>query len=185
MLGDLIAATHGQEAAEVYGRFVPSASDREAVGQVGIEVLSAFPSMPGACVMMSALLVAMLDGRTQSPAYVVAGRLSVRQTLIFGEKEPIDGRARFSASNPSWDGHAWVVLGSYIVDVSIFRTAYSAQSNNVLSDFIRAEFGVGKGLMLIRDSDAAQSGLLYVPQYVLSADQLPGLVAGAMSLIPQ
>jgi hypothetical protein len=53
------------------------------------------------------------------------GSRFIGDTRVFGEAARLDGKARFSASNPSWDGHAWVVLGDRLLDPSIFRTAYS------------------------------------------------------------
>jgi hypothetical protein len=121
----LIAASHGPEAAEAWANFTPSKAQLDAVMGAGRWLLDHFPTVPGACVMMSTLLASHLEKLGLPPGYVVAGSLYVvgsrfiGDTRVFGEAARLDGKARFSASNPSWDGHAWVVLGDRLLDPSI------------------------------------------------------------------
>ena len=182
-LADLIAATHGPAAAQQYRQTAPSTTDCTALIEAAKEVLVVLPPMPGACLMMSALIACRTASLTSYPAYVVAGTLSVGPTRIFGDGKPINGAQRFSQNDPSWDGHAWVIFGQHLADASIFRTAYSGRSHPVLAAFIRQAYGTGRGLMITTISQAEQDGLGYHPQYVLSSDQVDGLAAGAMSLL--
>lgn len=71
------------------------------------------------------------------------------------------------------------MFGPYVADVSIFRTAYSSQAPGLLAAHVRQEFGNGRGLLVVRWSDAPKSGLRYSPQYVLTESQVSGLVRGA------
>src|SRR5882762_9669788 len=60
-------------------------------------------------------------------------------TLTFGPisgvhfNGPIDGAKVFSQSAVSWGGHCWVQFGKYVVDTSLFRTAYSVKGDPVLA----------------------------------------------------
>jgi hypothetical protein len=72
----------------------------------GRDLLKHFPTVPGACVIMSTLFAWQLEKLGLPPAYVVAGSLYVvgsrfvGDTRVFGEAARLDGNARFSASNP-------------------------------------------------------------------------------------
>ena len=127
---------------------------------------------------MSAVYATRLRLAGLGPAYVVAGTLAVMGQRIFGDGHPIDGKI-FDESNSDWDGHAWVMFGPLIADISLFRTAYSAQSPRLLANHVRHEFGSGRGLLIVRWSDAPKSGLHYSPQYVLAETQVDALARGA------
>ena len=179
----MIERSHGLEAAACYRAFHPNDAERNALAEVGIQLLKIFPTMPAACVVMSALYSCRLQAVTEAPAYVAAGALSVGQAGVFGENKPLDGKTRFSQSNLSWDGHACVLFGGYIADASIFRTAYSTKSPPILAAHVLKEFGKGQGLFICKADDAIKSGLNYTPQYVLSEEQTTGLARGVMAII--
>jgi hypothetical protein len=132
---------------------------------------------------MSALYSCSLESATRAPVFVVAGSLFVGQTRVFGEDSEINGKERFSRCDSSWDGHAWLVMGDYIADVSIFRTAYSRKSPPILAAHVLQKFGEDRGLFICRIDETVESGLFYVPQYVLSEDQIAGLAQAAMAMI--
>jgi hypothetical protein len=182
-VGKLIAESHGTISAEAYHAFEPSGSDLTDLAEVGRKLLIAFPKLPAACLMMSALYAAGLRAVTKAPVYVVAGSLSIKGERIFGEDSDIDGSVRFSKSNPSWNGHAWLIFGSRLADVSIFRTAYSRESPPRLAAHVLDEFGVGCGLLICKIDDAVKSGLSYIPEYVLSDEQAASLARGALSFL--
>jgi len=79
----------------------------------------------------------------------VAGSLYISDKRIFAEDKEFDGKELFSDSNLDWDGHAWVVYGDWLADVSVCRTA-DGGSPRVLSKYIAKEFGKGKGLLACR-----------------------------------
>jgi hypothetical protein len=121
---ELIASSFGADAAERWAALRLKASDVDLLAAIGHEVLRNCRVIPGACTLMSALYSLVLEKKAAPPAFVVAGQLCIGESRIFGEEDEIDGE-RFSQSNPSWNGHAWIVCGDYLADISMFRTAYS------------------------------------------------------------
>jgi len=77
------------------------------------------------------------------------------------------------------------MVGPYVVDISIFRTAYSKQGPAKLSKHIDLAFGPNKGLYVDRWKRTSQLGLSYEPLYVLSADEVTRLMGGAYQVIKQ
>lgn len=104
-------------------------------------------------------------------------------TRVFGSDDELDGKSRFSKSDPSWDGHAWIALGDYVADVSLFRTARSGKSLPALASHVATEFGPKAGLMICEERDVEKSGLRYEARYVLTQDQVDGLARGALQMI--
>lgn len=158
-------------------------SDRAVLSQCALDLLKVFPPMPGACALMSASLAGTLERRMTAPVHVVAGTLAVDGEPVFGDRKPFDGPAVFAASNPDWDGHVWVMIGPYVVDVSLFRTAYSRHGPPRLAKHINLAFGPNKGLYVDRWKRTGQLGLGYEPQYVLSAEEVTSLIGGAYHVI--
>jgi len=182
-LEKLITNTHSSEKAEAYKAFAPTADELRAFKKIGREALEIIAPIAGACAMMSAAYVARVEHVLKLPAYVVAGSLKIRDTYVFGDGRAFDGVKAFSESNSSWDGHAWVMLGPYVADISIFRTAYSENAHPLLAAHVRREFGDNAGLMVVRWSDAPLSGLYYAPQYVLSDQQVTNLFRGLQAMV--
>jgi len=178
----LIAASFTHAEAKAYRGFVPTMEQLESTEQVGIDILRHLPPLAAACAPMSAVYAARLQNLAKLPCYVVAGSLRVRNTYVFGDGKPFDGRKVLSESNSSWDGHAWVVIGCYLADISLFRTVNAGKAHPLLSMHVRREFGEGRGLMIAKQSDVPLSGLYYLPQYVLTEEQVAGLYRGAMRL---
>ena len=77
------------------------------------------------------------------------------------------------------------MMGDYIVDISIFRSAYSADGPARLARHIDLNFGPDKGLYVDQWKRTRRVGLDYEPQYVLSADEVTTLMGGAFHLIEQ
>ncbi len=128
-LRELITESFGLEAAEQWSRFTVGEGDKRKLVDSARKVLEIFPGRePGACCLMSAIYLLALEKMEGPPAYVVAGSLYVGDTCVFGEDGELDGKTRFSQSNLSWDGHAWIVCGDWLSDVSLFRTADGAKS---------------------------------------------------------
>jgi hypothetical protein len=109
---------------------------------------------------------------------LVLGSSAIR---VVGEAARLDGKARFSASNPSWDGHAWVVLGDRLLDPSIFRTAYSRFSPPALASHVRKELGKGRGMLVCPIDKTMEVSLRYEPEYVLTQGQVDGNARGAFA----
>ena len=117
-LSKLGAAQHGWAAAKAFKSYEMNDADREALSLCAIDLLKVFPSIPGACALMSAALAVGLERCMDAPIHVVAGTLAVDGEPVFGDRRTFDGPQLFSTSNPDWDGHVWVMIGSYIVDLS-------------------------------------------------------------------
>ncbi len=184
-LGKLIAAQHGWAAAKAFKAYDMGDTDRAALSQCALDLLKVFPPMPGACALMSASLAVGLERCKTAPIHVIAGTLAVDGEPVFGDRQPFDGPAVFSASKPDWDGHVWVMIGPYVVDVSLFRTTYSRHGPPRLAKHINLAFGPNKGLYVDRWKRTGQLGLSYEPQYVLSADEVTRLMGGAFHIIKQ
>ncbi len=184
-LGKLIARQHGWAAAKAFKSYEMNEADQSALSRCSLDLLKLFPPVPGACAMMSAALAVGLERMMQAPIHVVAGTLAVEGVPVFGDRKPFDGSQVFSAPNPGWDGHVWVMVGSYVVDISIFRTAYSAEGPARLARHIDLTFGPKKGLYVDRWKRTRQLGLNYEPQYVLTADEVTKLMGGAFLMIKQ
>ncbi|MEK7994689.1 MAG: hypothetical protein AAB403_12870 [Planctomycetota bacterium] len=178
----LIAASFGPAAADEWRQFEPKKDDRDKLASAGVEVLKAFPGRtPGACALMSAVFSVVLENKVAQRGYVVAGSLYVGSARVFGEDSTLDGKARFSQSELSWDGHAWLVFGNLLADISIFRTADSGKGQPALAAHVHEVYGRGKGLMICPSDDTG--GLRYVPEYVLTQEQVDALYRGARRLI--
>jgi hypothetical protein len=152
--------------------------------KLGHEVLQHIPSKPGLCGVMSALYVANWERKSPLPIYMVAGELYVNETRVFGHdlmSQTIN--EEINKSNPSWDGHFWVVFGSHIIDVSIFRTAYSDYSPAALATHVKEVFGLGKELLITSYLDLVEKGFKYIPHAVLTYEQVTAYCHGAKALL--
>jgi hypothetical protein len=186
-LETLIGESFGADAARAWAKFSPSSKTIVEISEAGQQLLMDFPTMPGACTMMSALYAWQLEKLKVGPTYVVAGSLYlcgpdyVGDKLVFGEPGKVDGQAKFSSSDLSWDGHAWIVCGDRLVDVSVFRTAYSRFSPPALAAHIRKKIGEERDLMICKIGDAAiHYGLRYEAQYALMHDQVDAVARRAI-----
>jgi hypothetical protein len=178
---ELVRRSYSDADAVAYETFVPDRDLLAKFGAEGTEVLRAFPTLPGACAVMSALYAVVLQDRFPGiPIHVAAGALVVDGATVFGETaDQIDWNEALGQSNPSWDGHCWVVCGDWIADISICRTAYSSKSSPILAEYVRREFGENRGLIIQRPDDQ----LRYEAYHVLTEAQVTGLGRGAMHLI--
>jgi hypothetical protein len=167
-LKKLIADSFGSDAAEAWARFSPTDEQMGAMTEATRKLLIHFPKLPGPCEVMSALFACNMEKLGLPPAYVIAGSLYVGETRVFGEDSDIDGKNRFSRSDPSWDGHAWIVWGDRLVDLSIFRAT---------------EIDPRKELFICKIEDAIRGGFRYVPQYVLTQGQVDAIAGGAIAKV--
>ena len=184
-LGKLVANQHGWAAAKAFKSYEMSEADRAALSHCAIDLLKIFPPVAEAGALMSAALAVALERQIEAPIHVVAGTLAVEGVPVFGDRQPFDGSSVFSTSSPDWDGHVWVMIGPYVVDISIFRVAYSAEGPARLAKHIDLTFGPEKGLYVDHWKRTRQMGLSYEPQYVLNADEVTSLMGGAFHIIKQ
>jgi hypothetical protein len=184
-LKQLIAASCGAAAATAFAKFRMSDKQRQAVADIGLEILRRHPPIAGACALMGAVYAQALRKRFDGAVHLVAGRLDVDGTRVFGSTGSIDGPLPFLKSDLDWDGHMWVAIGDYIADISLFRTGRSADGHPALKRMMAREFGNGNtALLVVASADAALSGLEYTPEYVLTQEEIDGLERGAMAILP-
>ncbi len=183
VLGKLVADTHGWPAAKAFKSYKPTDDDKAMIANKGADLLRIFPKLPGACALMSAAFAAHLERDLCAPIHVVAGTLLVEGRPVFGMGQLRDGTTRFSSGSLDWDGHVWVMIGPWVADISIFRTAFSAYSPQALARHVAHHFAPTTGMMFDRWRHTRQIGFEYVPLYVLSTDQVTGLVRGAHQAI--
>ena len=183
-LGKLIARHHGWQAAKAFKAYEMADADRAKVTDCALEVLRAFPPIPGACALMSAAFAVRLEQMLTAPVHVVAGTLAVENEPVFGRRAGIPPDL-FTHGDLDWDGHVWVMVGPYIADISIFRTAYSRAGPARLSRHVDLTFGPNKGLYVDRWRHTRQLGLRYDPQYVLSEREMTGLMRGAFQKVQE
>ena len=109
---------------------------------------------------MSTAYAARLEFELQKavPVFVVAGSLKAGGQWIYGDGQPFDGKAVFGGSNPSWDGHAWVMFGPYVADASLRQTALSSRSHKSLESLVRRDYGGERGLLIVKWSEAPSRG---------------------------
>jgi hypothetical protein len=184
-LGVLVAATHGWDEARRFKKYRPSQSDKSVLASRARQILDIFPDMASACAMMSAAFAAHLERGMAAPVHLVAGALYADGERVFGTDTEVDGAYLFSRSASDWDGHVWVMIGGYVADISLLRTAYSRLAPPALSSLVAATFGPGKGMYFDDWRKTRRLGLRYEPSYVLPAEQVDGLLAGAHALIKE
>jgi len=179
----VLATCRSEDEAARHLAYVASDTDLDALKEIGRRVLDIFPSVPGACALMTAMYAVGLDTTGCGPFYFVAGDLSVPEARVFGDGGIGDLSEAFGASDLSWDGHCWIVLGKWIADVSICRTAKSGQAPGALTRHMRQVFEAKTGLLIQSAEAAAETGLFYRPRYVLTRDQIDGLARGAQAVL--
>lgn len=177
------ASYRSEEEAARHLAYVASDADLDALKNIGRRVLDVFPSVPGACALMTAMYAVGLDTTGCGPFYFVVGDLSVPEARVFGDGGNGDLSEVFGASDLSWDGHCWIVLGKWIADVSICRTAKSGRAPPALARHMRQAFEAKIGLLIQSAEAAAEVGLFYRPRYVLTKDQVDGLARGARAVL--
>lgn len=182
-LGKLIARQHGWAEAKAFKPYEMDDADRTALSRCAIDLLKIFPPVPASSALMSAALAVSLERQIKAPVHVIAGTLAVEGQPVFSDPLPFDVSSLLSASSHTWNGHVWVMSGPYVVDISIFRIAYSAKGPARLAKHIDLTFGPQKGLYVDHWKRTRQVGLSYEPQYALSVDEVTRLMGGAFDII--
>jgi hypothetical protein len=182
-LRELITASFGAAAADAWSKFTVGEADKLVLHEAALKVLKVFAGRtPGQCAPMSALYSLAMEKLSSQRGYAVAGSLYIGDKPVFGEEKEFDSKELFSELNLDWDGHVWVVYRDWLADVSVCRTA-DAGSPRILSKYIAKELGKGKCLLACRLAAMDSSGIRYVPQYVLTQDQVNAVERGALDTI--
>jgi hypothetical protein len=175
LLRDIIIRDRGQEGYADYASY--QENDLELIAEAARGTLNSIPRAAGHCVMISAGFVAALRA-SDVPAVVILGDLLIDGKHVFHCYSNLPGPAHEGEIvDTTWDGHAWVMIGESICDLSIFRTAYDMAQPNRLSDYILKYFGAGKGAFMCYPHQLPP-GMQFVPKFALTDDQIYGLLEG-------
>jgi hypothetical protein len=158
-------------------------AERGALAELAIRYLAEFPALPGACAVMSAGFCALIRQETDIPVVVAAGGLAIGGRAFYRPDLAGDPSGTFDESRLDWDGHAWVVAGDSVLDLSIFRTGYSGLGPPGLLEALLHRFGPGRGAFVAKLQRMQAEGMDYRAQYVLTAAQEAALAVGAVALI--
>lgn len=175
LLREIIIRDLGQEAYEDYAKQQITTPD--VITDAAKGTLFSIPPMPGHCVMISAGFVAALRASSVT-AVVILGDLLINGKYVFRCYNNLPSPTRDDELvDASWDGHAWVMIGDCLCDLSIFRTAYGLSQPNHLSSYILEHFGTGKGAFMCYPHQLPP-GMQFVPKFALTDDQICGLLDG-------
>lgn len=166
-LGQKVAGQHGWAVAKAFKAYAMSDADRAVLSACALDLLQLFPAIPDASALMSAALAVSLERRMAAPVQVVSGTLWV------------DG------VNPFAQDYSWVMIGPYVVDLALFRTAYAAWGPARLAKHIDLVFGPGKGVYVDLWKRTARHGLRYDPRDVLGSEDVTRLMGEAFHIIKQ
>jgi hypothetical protein len=175
----LIEASYSTAHAEQFQRSIVTSDHINKISKSCKQILDIFPYQPFCCAYMSALLVdfAKQEGLT---SYLAAGSLDFKGRRLFQYENSVEVSTDIIQN---WPGHCWVVLNNVIVEISLFRTAYSQKSPKWLEALIVEHFGQGKGVIIADYAKLGEYGFSYQPEYIFTEQQVEGLLKAADLLI--
>lgn len=166
-LSKRVAASHGWATAKVFKSYVMSDADRAAISRCAVDLLAIFPAAPDASLMMSAALAVSVERAISAPVHVMRGHLTVEGRPVLGPD------------------YGWLMVGPYVVDIALFRLAYSADAPALLAKHVDLAFGPNKALYVDHWSMTRRVGLRYLPEHVLTEAEVTALMGDAFRLIKQ
>jgi hypothetical protein len=169
-LGKRVAASHGWDAAKAFKAYTMSDADRAAISRCGVDLLAVFPALSEAPsrlgAMMSAALAVSVERAVAAPVHVMRGVFAADGYVVA-------------------DDYHWLMVGPYVVDIALFRLAYSADAPAFLAKHVDLLFGPNKALYVDHWSMTRRVGLRYLPDLALSEGQVTALMGDAFGLIKQ
>ena len=133
-------------------------------------IIEKFKPTHGACLYMSALLVAMINDHLTTKAKFVTGTLNVGGITIFSHsplKEILSSNENYISD---WDGHAWVSVPGFIIDLSIFQTIYSEKTPNRIQNAFSSRLDRHPKYLIGQESKLVKTGIIYKELEVLNDD---------------
>ena len=176
----MIETSNSREAMEQVRDYVPDNKAFEILEEMSKGLLTAVCPEGSSCVLMSALLAVSLEEPLGTAIPVVAGALKLDGEYMYGSNRSFDGQHVFSTDETDWDGHCWLLVGDYIVDISLGRTARHGYCRAVLAQRVFSAFGEHVGMIAVTETGARKVGLRYLPRYVLTPDQVLASAGGAI-----
>lgn len=182
-LGKLVAVHHGWAAAKAFKSYALDDGDRAKISHAALEILKLFPACPDSGAMLTAALAVRLGQRLDAPVQMAAGSLLLDKQAVLSSAQGTEMKAFPADDGADYAGHVWLMVGPHVVDVSLFRLAYSAEGPAALSRHVDLVFGPNKGLYVDEWARTRRLGLQYEPQYVLSEDEVTRLMGHAFALM--
>lgn len=176
----MIEASHSRAAMQQFRDYVPDDRAWDIFKEMSQGMLTVVRPEGSSCVIMSALLATALEEPLGTVVPVVAGALKLDGEYMYGSNRAVDGKRVFSENGADWDGHCWILVGNYIVDISLGRTARQGHCRAPLACRVLSAFGEHVGMIALSEARAREAGLLYLPRYVLTPDQVLANAGGAM-----
>lgn len=125
------------------------------------EVLLITTKKDGACLYMGALLFALMHDNLKLKPRFVAGSLTLCDRLVFEHKPIKPVLSAGTDFSGDWDGHAWVEVGDYIFDASIFWTIYSSKTPEELQFLFISVFDGKHDYLIGSRALLEKSGVVY------------------------
>lgn len=163
-LSKRIALSHGWPEAKAFKSFVMHDEERAIISRAAVEILTLLPDETGASALLSVSLAVNLARKMQAPIHVITGLLHIEGRSVLNE-------------------HTWLMVGPYIVDIGLFRLAYSSHAPAALAKHVDLMFGPNKALYADHLSMSKRVGLRYQADKVLTEDEINLLMAEAFRLI--
>lgn len=176
----MIEASQPRKAMQHFRDYEPDDRAWEIFKEMSQGMLTVVRPEGSSCVIMSALLATALEEPLGAVVPVVAGALKLDGEYMYGSHRAVDGRRVFSENGADLDGHCWLLFDNCIVDISLGRTARQGHCRAPLARRVLSEFGEHVGMIALPESSAREAGLLYLPRYVLTPDQVLANAGGAM-----
>lgn len=140
-----------------------------------------FPNKSAACVMMSALYVGRLHHLGHRSAQMIGGTLAINGNIVFGR---FSVPTSFARSDLDWDGHAWILFGEFLADVSLVTTAYSDDAPVRLAKHVRGLRKPNQRLYIATpDAASREDRLEYTQPHRFSDHEITTLNRGALTFL--
>ncbi|WIW90948.1 hypothetical protein K3M67_18035 (plasmid) [Sphingobium sp. V4] len=143
-----------------------------------LELLRVMPKAVDRAALTCAYAVHLL-GDWEAPFQVVAGRLRIEGHDAFEDDLRLADALDNAKNLTPGINHLWVMMGSQIVDIALFREAYGARGPAQLAHFVHQQFGPEKALYVDEWRLARRRGISYEPTHVLSKDEVTSFMARA------
>ena len=176
----MIEKSHSHQTMERVRDYAPDDEAFNVFEEMSKGMLTTVRPEGSSCVLMSALLAISLEEPLGTVIPVIAGALKLDGDYMYGSNRSFDGQDVFSKGEIDWDGHCWLLVGDYIVDISLGRTARHGHCRAVLAERVISAFGEHVGMIAVTEVGARKVGLRYLPRYVLTRDQVIANAGGAI-----
>ncbi|WP_370397898.1 hypothetical protein [Tenacibaculum dicentrarchi] len=122
------------------------------------------------CATMSAVLKAMITDNHNIPAIMFAGHFDYKSKRIFNCKKNIPYDSSKKIINEIWDGHCWIQIADYILDITIVKTM-NHKNNNIISSEI----------IFDKIDNLKNKEIIYTPIFKIEDNQIDSLIKAFIS----